>query len=163
MFNEGKKNIEKEHLCLLCFSFTHHDRWVCYNSLKDKPFVLNINDNSYEKQVSIHCGKVPVWINYEYLHKSKFVLSPRGCGEATHRFFEAIYLDTIPIVKKTNTPFDKLYNIFPCLIIENWEDVTQELLTKNYEILKNKLSEFKINYPHAFTDINSIYNLLLLT
>ena len=39
-------------------------------------------------------------------------MSPRGNGEDCHRFYEAIYLDSIPIVKRTNTPFDKLYNAF---------------------------------------------------
>jgi len=163
LFNEGKKNIDKEYLCLLCFSFSHNDRNICYTTLKDKKYILNINDNNYEKQESIHCGKVPVWINYEYTHKSFYVLSPRGYGEATHRFFEAIYLDSIPIVKKTNTVFDKLYNIFPCLIINEWDEVTEELLINNKNLYMNKINDFKQKYPNAFTDINSIYELLLLT
>jgi hypothetical protein len=163
LFNEGKKIVLKEYLCLLCFSYTHNDRYDCYNILKDKQFILNMNDNTYEKQESIHCGKVPVWINYEYTHKSYYVLSPTGCGQATHRFFEAIYLDTIPIVKRTNTPFDKLYNIFPCLIVNDWCDVTEELLINNKEKCINNLIEFKQNYPNAFTDLDSIKDLLLLT
>jgi len=163
LFNQGLKTCEKEYLCLLCFSFTHDERNKCYDELKDKNFVLNINDNTYEKQVSVHCGKVPVWINYEYLHKSVYALSPRGCGEATHRFFEAIYLDTIPIVKRTNTPFDKLYNVFPCLIVNDWNEITEELLSANRELYANKIKEFKNKYPNAFTDINSIHELLLLT
>jgi hypothetical protein len=163
LFEEGNKQIDKEHLCMLCFSFTHGDRFSCYYELKDKPFVLNLNDNEYEKQISIHCGKVPVWINYEYTHKSHYVLSPSGCGEATHRFFEAIYLDTIPIVKKTNKVFDKLYNVFPCLVVNDWSEVTEELLLSNMEIYKNKIKDFKNAYPNAFTDIDSIKDLLLLT
>jgi len=163
LFNEGKKDVLKEYLCLLCFTFTNDDRYICYNTLKDKSFVLNINDNQYEKQESIHCGKVPVWINYEYTHKSCYVLSPTGAGQATHRFFEAIYLDTIPIVKRTNTPFDKLYNIFPCLLVNEWHEVTEELLMNNKEECIHKIVEFKKKYPNAFTDLKSIYELLLLT
>jgi hypothetical protein len=163
LLNEGKKVVDKEILCLLCFTFTHDDRYTCYNELKDKQFIKNINENQYEKQESIHCGKVPVWINYEYTHKSHYVLSPRGYGEATHRFFEAIYLDTMPIVKRTNTAFDKLYNIFPCLIINEWNEVTEELLINNKEDSIDKIVEFKKKYPNAFTDLSSIYDLLLLT
>ena len=163
LFNEGNRNVIKEYLCLLCFSFSHDDRQNCYFTLKDKPFILNINDYNYEKQESVHCGKVPVWINYEYTHKSHYALSPTGLGQATHRFFEAIYLDTIPIVKRSNTPFDKLYNIFPCLVVDDWAEVTEELLTSNREFCYNKIVEFKRNYPSAFTDLNSIYELLLLT
>ena len=163
LFNQGKQLVEKEYLCLLCFGFTHVDRTSCYNELKNKDFIININDNNYPTQPSRHCGKVPVWINYEYLHKSVYCLSPRGCGEATHRFFEAIYLDSIPIVKKTNTPFDKLYNVFPCLIVNDWNEVTKELLEQNKDVYQTKLKDFKEKYPNAFTDLNSIHELLLQT
>jgi hypothetical protein len=161
MYNEGLNSVEKTILCLMCFSFTHFERNRCYDMLKNQSFVVNLNDNTYEKQPSIHCGKVPVWINYEYTHKSVYVLSPRGYGEDCHRFYEGIYLDSIPIVKRTNTPFDKLYNVFPCLIVNDWNDVTQELLENNRDECTKNLIEFKKNYPNAFTDINSIQELLL--
>jgi len=163
LYNEGLKTVNKEHLCLLCFSYTHNERQRCYHELKDKSFVKNLNDNSYEKQPSIHCGKVPVWINYELTHKSYYTLSPRGAGEDCHRFYEAIYLDSIPIVKRTNTPFDKMYKIFPCLIINDWHEVTEELLLNNKNRLIQEIKDFKIKYPNAFTDINSIQELLLQT
>jgi hypothetical protein len=147
----------------MIFSYTHNERHRCYNELKDKPFVKNLNDGTYEKQPSIHCGKVPVWINYEYTHKSFFTLSPRGAGEDCHRFYEAIYLDSIPIVKRTNTVFDKLYNVFPCLIINDWNEVTEKLLLEKKEEYVQKLKNFKKLYPNALTDLNSIHELLLQT
>jgi len=163
LLNEGNVVCNKEFLCLLCFSFTHNDRNVCYNVLSNKSFITNLNKNEYEKQPSIHCGKVPVWINYNYTHKSDYTISPRGHGVDCHRFFEAIYLDSIPIVKRTNTAFDKLFNIFPCLVIDKWEDVTEELLLQNKELYFNKIQEFKKKYPNAFTDLDSIHELLLQT
>lgn len=51
-------------------------------------------------------GTVPVIKYYEFIHSSH-----SGLGVDTHRFFEALYLKTIPIVKKTNSPFDKLYEL----------------------------------------------------
>ena len=163
LYREGSNHCEKNILCLLCFTYTHEDRYRCYQELHNKPFVLNLNDNSYESQPSIHCGKVPVWINYAYTHKSDYVLCPRGCGEDTHRFYEAIYLDSIPIVKRTNTVFDKLYNIFPCMIVDDWTDISEEFLLQNRSEYKKKIKEFKNKYPTAFTDINSISGLLLQT
>ena len=163
LYNEGLKLINKEYLCLLCFSYTHNERNVCYNQLKNKEYVLNLNDKIYEKQPSIHCGKVPVWINYELTHKSYYTLSPRGAGEDCHRFYEAIYLDSIPIVKRTNTVFDKLYNVFPCLIVNDWNEITEELLLNNKDRLMQEIKDFKTKYPNAFTDINSIQELLLQT
>jgi hypothetical protein len=161
LYNEGLKTVNKEYLCLLCFSYTNLERTNCYNELSKKEFVINLNDNTYEKQPSIHCGKVPVWINYELTHKSYYTLSPRGFGEDCHRFYEAIYLDSIPIVKRTNTSFDKLYNIFPCLVLNDWNEVTEKLLLHNKEMLMQKIKDFKTKYPNAFTDINSIQELLL--
>jgi hypothetical protein len=70
-------------------------------------------------------------------------------------------LDSIPIVKRTNTSFDKLYNIFPCLVLNDWNEVTEKLLLHNKEMLMQKIKDFKTKYPNAFTDINSIQELLL--
>ena len=164
LYNEGSKiNVKKEYLCLLCFSYTHQERYNCYNELKNKNYVVNLNDKTFEKQPSIHCGKVPVWINYELTHKSYYTLSPRGAGEDCHRFYEAIYLDSIPIVKRTNTPFDKMYKIFPCLIVNEWHEVTEQLLLNNKDRLMQEIKDFKTKYPNAFTDLNSIDELLLQT
>jgi hypothetical protein len=154
LFKEQLNNIKKEYMCLLVFSYNHNERYRCYNELKDKSFVTNLNDTEYEKQPSIHCGKVPVWIYYEETHKSIYTLSPRGVGEDTHRFYEAIYLDSIPIVKRTNTAFDKLYNVFPCLIVNDWNEVTEILLTEKKAECVQRLSDFKKNYPTIFTCIN---------
>jgi hypothetical protein len=163
LYNEGLKTVDKEYLCLMVFSYTHDERHRCYHELKDKPFVINLNDGSYEQQPSIHCGKVPVWTNYEYTHKSIYTLSPRGFGEDCHRFYEAIYLDSIPIVKRTNTAFDKLYRVFPCLVVEDWNEVTEDFLLKNKEESLQKMKDFKENYPDAFTNLDSIHELLLKT
>jgi hypothetical protein len=163
LYKEGLLSRTKEYLCLLCFSYTHTERNRCYNTLNKSPFVTNLNDGSYEKQPSIHCGKVPVWINYEYTHKSYYALNPRGNGEDCHRFYESIYLDCIPIVKRTNTTFDKLYHIFPCLIVDDWTDITEELLLEKKDILMQQIIIFKTKYPNAFTDLNSIHELLLQT
>jgi hypothetical protein len=163
LLDEGIKSIDKTILCILCFSYTHKERNRCYTILKDKSYIVNLNDNTYEKQPSIHCGKVPVWINYEFVHKSWYALCPRGYGEDTHRFYESIYLDTIPIVKRSNTAFDKLYEVFPCLVVDDWIEVTEEFLINNKELYIQKIKDFKYRYPNIFTDINSIHELLLST
>jgi hypothetical protein len=161
LYNEGLKQTEKDILCLMCFSFTDYERNKCYNLLKGTKFIVNLNDNNYEKQPSIHCGKVPVWINYEFTNRSIYVLSPKGNGEDCHRFYEAIYLNSIPIVKRTNTAFDKLYNVFPCLIVNDWNEVTEELLLEKKDEYFQKIINFKTKYPNYITDLNSINELLL--
>ena len=161
LFKEQLNIVKKEYMCLLVFSYTNNERYRCYNELKDKKFITNLNDNQYEAQESVHCGKVPIWINYEYTHKSLYTLSPRGAGEDCHRFYEAIYLDSIPIVKRTNTVFDKLYNVFPCLIVNDWNEVTEKLLAEKKDGCLQKLIIFKNKYPNIYTINNDdILNLL---
>jgi hypothetical protein len=156
LLNETRFFKQKEYLCLLCFSYTHFDRKECEDILGNNNFIINLNkNNAYNGQLSIHCGKVPVWINYEYTNKSHYVLSPSGFGEATHRFFEAIALNTIPIVKKTNTAFDKLYySIYPCLVVNDWSEVTECFLLENLELMKNKMLFFNEKYPNFLVNVN---------
>jgi len=162
LVEEGKQTREKKYLCLLCFS-SGPTRAQCEQTLGEQSFVLNLNKQEFPTQPSIHCGKVPVWINYEKTHESWYVLSPPGAGIDCHRFYEAIYLDAIPIVKRTNTAFDKLYNAFPCLIVNDWEEVTEELLENMKETMSIKMKDFKEKYPNFMTDLDSISELLLQT
>jgi len=174
LYNEGKKIINKQYLCLLCFTlntelnrnnFGNNDninRQNLYNLFKNKYYITNLMDNIYEKQEAEICGKVPVTINYEYTNKSYYVLCPYGYGIDTHRFWECIYLNTIPIVLKSNTAFDKIYNNCPCLIVNSWNDVTEKLLYTNLDKCYKQLYDFKSKYKNFFTDLNSISDLLLL-
>lgn len=161
LLNESKTQKIKKHLCLLCFSYNHEERIKCEDVLGNKDFVLNLNRFDYTPQPSIHCGKVPVWVNYEKTHESIFVLSPSGLGEDTHRFYEAIFLDAIPIVKRTFTAFDKLYNFFPCLIVNNWNEITEDFLLKNMDCSIQKLKLFKEKYPNLYTNLENIEEVLL--
>lgn len=70
---------------------------------------------------------------FENLNKSKFVISPEGNGSDTHRIWEALILNTFPIMVKTR--FTKnLKNLgVPGIYLNSWE----ELL--NYD--ENKLDE----------------------
>lgn len=67
--------------------------------------------------------------------QSKYVVCPRGNGLDTHRVWEALLLGSIPILK--SNALDPLYADLPVLIVQEWSDVTQELLNTHYEKLKN--------------------------
>ena len=41
LFNEGLRIVDKEYLCLMCFSYSHDERLRCYSEFKEKPFVIN--------------------------------------------------------------------------------------------------------------------------
>ena len=67
----------------------------------------------------------------EMIHSHKFVFAPRGNGIDTHRMWEALYLRTIPIVKRTEglSQFEDL----PILFVDSWQDISPQWLEKQYE------------------------------
>ena len=169
ILNELAIDREKELLCLLCFSGTHSDRKICRQELEKKSYVCNLHEKknlcwenkggtlkSSKQQQSIHCGDIPQWIFYEYCHRSYYTLSPRGAGQDTHRFFEAIALHSIPIVKKTNTVFDKTFDFFPCLVLSNWSECTEELLKTQLLTKQKELQTFHQEYPDYLTNVDTI-------
>lgn len=91
--------------------------------------------------------------------RSQYVLAPRGTGVDTHRFYEAIYLRSVPIVVRTNSAFDRLYTVFPCLLVAERTDVTAELLDREYEACAYKLHVFHYRYPRFLTDRATISDL----
>ena len=163
--------------CLLCFSlWTHPSRQECYDLFAGagagagagSSFVYNLNDASaVMSEVTPeenHFEKVPAALVYDKTLESRYALCPRGCGVDTHRFYECIYLGCIPIVVRTHTVFDRLYapdTGFPCLVVERWADVTEELLAVSYPECFSNMREFHARYPRFLTDLDSIEGLLL--
>ena len=80
-----------------------------------------------------------------------------GHGMDCHRTWEALILGCIVIVKKS--VLDVLYEDLPVLIVDNWSDITKELLdttienfkTKNFNYDKITLEYFEKN-DHAYGD-----------
>jgi hypothetical protein len=88
--------------------------------------------------------------------KYKFVLSPPGNGIDCHRTYEAIALGCIPIVK--SSPLDPLYEGLPVIIVQDWSEVTRELLEKEYPYNMDIYSE-KMYLQYWIDKINSFKSL----
>jgi hypothetical protein len=75
-----------------------------------------------------------------------FVLSPPGGGMDCHRTWEALLLGCIPIVKRFNVPCDTIYDDLPVLVVDNWSDITLDLLQKTRLAFQKKrdAGEFKM-------------------
>ena len=76
-------------------------------------------------------SRTKTWINQSNF---AFVLSPMGHGMDCHRTWEAIILGCIVIVKKSQ--LDSLYDDLPVLIVNEWSDINEKLLTDTIEIFK---------------------------
>ena len=105
-----EKNIQKDILVFKNFNIdtNRHDRSIV-NAITDVngiPMSSGVNQTDY----------------FEYIARSKFVISPPGNGPDCHRIWECLYLKTIPIVGN-NSCFNQFKDL-PILFIDRWEDVT---------------------------------------
>ena len=151
---------KKDSLCLLRFMTrnNYRERGAVENELGHKSFVTNLNNKQIiddaETKTFLGGNDVSVETFYKIMNRFKYVLDPAGCGVATHRFWESIYFNAIPIVRRTHTAMDKLCNFYPCLIVNRWSDVTQQLLLDNLETQQQRITKFKSDYPTFFEDIS---------
>lgn len=84
-----------------------------------------------------------------------FVLSPCGMGIDCHRTWEALALGCIPIVKKS--PIDSVYDGLPVLIVDNWSDITIQLLENTIIDFKDKVfSMEKLSLEYWMNKIREI-------
>jgi len=84
---------------------------------------------------------------YQEMNKFKFVLSPRGAGLDCHRTWEALYLGCIPIVLSSS--IDEIYQDLPVLVVQNWSELSEELLEKIWEEYKEKewnMEKLRLDY-----------------
>jgi hypothetical protein len=118
-----------------------NERQHCYNTFYNNNWVtLGSIDNTLSGRKKF----------LEDIHNHKFVLCPRGNGIDTHRLWETLYMDSIPIVKN-HIGMDEFKDL-PILFINEWDEVTDLFLEQQYFIINNK----KINneYNMKKLDIN---------
>jgi hypothetical protein len=82
------------------------------------------------------CPKKPYVEYVRDLVRSQFVLSPRGNGLDCIRTWETLYAGSYPIVR--SSPLDPLFENLPVVIVQNWEDITEEFLKQKYKELSER-------------------------
>ena len=124
LFSVKNMDIKKTKNIYFNFNFnTHPSRQKCYDILKEK---IQWTEFKNKKEFYIE------------LKSHKYAICPRGNGIDTHRLWECIYLDVIPIVIKDDFPnIDNL----PIIILENWNE-----LNKINAFTNQKLSKITISY-----------------
>jgi len=132
------ENIKKTILVYMNFNLgtNESEREICYNKLINKKWITSLKNRKMEDF-------------YDDILKSKYAICPEGTGIDTHRLFEALYLNCIPIVKRSL--LDPFYKRMPILIIEDWNDLTNEYLINEYERLYNNLINWKIDNKKWYT------------
>lgn len=97
--------------------------------------------------------KLPFGNYMEEMAQCKFALSPRGFGPDCYRTWEALFVGTIPIVRRCvfehphnitvdtrcdHSQLDDLYKHLPILVVDEWEEITEAFLEKKYEEIMAK-------------------------
>lgn len=118
------------------------EREKCLNTLIQKNIPIHGRTNYYE-----YCM---------HLASSQFCICPEGNGKDTHRFWEALYFKSIPIVLRSYLT-EQLAKEYPCILLNNWEELSPEMLQYNPEVFTNIL-EIKSSFNWVFQEIKKILN-----
>jgi hypothetical protein len=124
---ERNKNVHKTKYIYFNFCLnTHPSRLVCHQQLKDKIEWTPV---------------VPKKEYFHELHKHKYAICPRGNGLDTHRLWEALYLDVIPIVLKGDyVQIDSL----PIIVLNSWTDLDVQNISNNF--ISQNISKISFKY-----------------
>jgi hypothetical protein len=79
------------------------------------------------------------------LKKYKYCICPEGHGIDTHRFWEALYMNVIPICKK-NILVEYFSKFFPVVLLDEWDDLDLKNLDEIYNDLKIDHELLGMNY-----------------
>ena len=127
------------------------ERQICYKHLVGKDFCFNRNQQiSFEKYL-------------EEMAEYKFAVSPRGWGPDCYRTWEALLVGSIPIVRRSQfdqlitrgcnivdpgqrctwtssnkSQLDLLYDDLPILVIDDWQELTEDFLQRKYKEITSK-------------------------
>lgn len=89
----------------------------------------------------------------------KFMICPQGNGLDCHRNWELLYMRRVPVMKD-HPYFRRLMKGFPVLFVEEWENVTEDLLVAS-EYLYEQAQAFdmdKLDLNKICKDILDVYN-----
>lgn len=96
-----------------------------------------------------------------FLHEikdHKFIICPKGHGADCHRNWESLYLRRVPIMKE-NAYFRLLMKDFPVLFVNNWSDITPELLKRNEYLYREaqNMNLIKLDLSTIYSGIMASY------
>ncbi len=103
-----------------------HRHFAMKYSKKNKKVIFDINKENKEKFIN-------------NLNEHKFILSPWGNGIDTHRIWEALYSNSIPITKD-HTVFSS-FKTLPIIFVKNYKQISTDI-DKN-DSLSLELADFK--------------------
>ncbi len=137
-FTQLRVATQKEYLVYMNFAYT------------DKPERQRLRERFLRESYCKRGERMEFRDYLKQMAQSKFTLSPKGLGPDCYRTWEALLVGSIPVVKRSC--LDPLYEGLPVLIVDSWDDVTEEYLKKAYEKITSKKYDIKRLYVEYWTD-----------
>ena len=152
LYKKKIKKIKKDLLCYCNFSLnTHDDRKEIFEKLKNKSFI------KFEHMGRFRQYPISRKNFLKNVARSKYCICPRGNAPDTFRFWDCLYLGTIPIVVHSRLHKDMLD--LPILFLKNIDEyskLTEEFLEKKYEeFLEKKYNYEKLKLSYWFAKIEA--------
>lgn len=110
LFNSSRKFIKSKSIYANFNTQTHSSRLQAFENASRFDIVTvqqGVTFESYIQELAIH----------------KFCICPRGNGIDTHRFWEAQYLDCIPIILKCD--WTAAYSGLPVVLLDSWDQLSE--------------------------------------
>jgi hypothetical protein len=91
-------------------------------------------------------SNLPLEKFFDRILEYKMILCPQGNGVDTHRLWEALYLNRVPIIVKSNN--HKIYDLYkklPIIILDNINQLRDyKYIEYQYDIVKNKKNNLEL-------------------
>ncbi|MBX7065950.1 MAG: hypothetical protein K1X28_01845 [Parachlamydiales bacterium] len=148
---ENFKTIQEKKRDIFCYvnfsiDTNREKRKPCWDHFADKNWAEKVRGKSDQEYL-------------EDLSRSVFVISPPGNGLDCHRTWEALYLKSYPVV--LSTTLDPLYEGLPVVIVNSWDEVTEEFLQQKKAEFDAKEWAFERAYiPYWFEKVEALQNSL---
>jgi hypothetical protein len=140
ILSEFPTSCPKEHLLYMNFLIGTNPpkRQACFDAFVGKPFVFHEDGVSKERF-------------HDSLCRSCYVLSPEGTGIDCHRVYESLYVGTIPILKRTDSPkMNRFYETLPVLLCDDWNNINESFLKEKYDALYEAMLKWKEANPRWY-------------
>lgn len=73
---------------------------------------------------------------YTIMSQYMFVAAPASHGQDTYRFWETLLVGAVPVL--LHGPLDTFYSHFPCILLNDWTEVTSQAITVWQERIVNR-------------------------
>jgi len=104
--------------------------------------------------VEVHEERVPYSVFLYNLSQSKFMICPVGNAIDCHRNWEVLYMRRVPVMK-THPYLKKLFEGYPVLFVNEYTEVTEELLKDNDHLFAQaqEMDLIQLTLPTFFDNI----------